>query len=73
MDWLDIAVPRKKKALSGFVTDFLQKRRGNVSAEMTLIAGMFLGLTSFWNGAAVIGGLLILLGFAVFQTGSWII
>ena len=26
------------------------------------MAGMFLGLTSFWNGAAVIGGLLILLG-----------
>ena len=38
------------------------------------MAGMFLGLTSFWNGAAVIGGLLILLGFAdFFRTGSWII
>ena len=37
---------------------------------MTLMAGMFLGLTSFWNGAAVIGGLLILLGFAVFSDGK---
>ena len=34
------------------------------------MAGMFLGLTSFWNGAAVIGGLLILLGFAVFSDGK---
>ena len=73
MDWLDIAVPRKKKALSGFVTDFFTKKAWKCICEMTLMAGMFLGLTSFWNGAAVIGGLLILLGFAVFQTGSWII
>ena len=34
------------------------------------MAGMFLGLTSFWNGAAVIGGLLILMGFAVFSDGK---
>ena len=31
---------------------------------------MLLGLTSFWNGAAVIGGLLILMGFAVFSDGK---
>ena len=32
--------------------------------------GMILGLCSFWNGAAVIGGLLILMGFAVFSEGK---
>lgn len=32
--------------------------------------GMLLGLCSFWNGAAVIGGLLILLGFAAFSDGK---
>ena len=38
--------------------------------ENALMAGMFLGLTSFWNGAAVIGGLLILMGFAIFSDGK---
>ena len=32
--------------------------------------GMFLGLCAFWNGAAVIGGLLILCGFAIFSDGK---
>ncbi len=32
-----------------------------------LLLGMLLGLTSFFNGAAVIGALLILLGFAIFS------
>ena len=32
--------------------------------------GLFLGLCAFWNGAAVIGGLLILCGFAVFSDGK---
>ena len=39
-------------------------------SENALLAGMILGLTSFWNGAAVIGGLLILMGFAVFSDGK---
>ena len=29
-----------------------------------------LGMTSFWNGAAVIGGLLILGGFGIFSDGK---
>lgn len=32
--------------------------------------GLFLGLGAFWNGAAVIGGLLILMGFAIFSDGK---
>ena len=38
--------------------------------ENALFAGMLLGMTSFWNGAAVIGGLLILFGFAAFSDGK---
>ena len=34
------------------------------------LMGMFLGLCAFWNGAAVIGGLLILCGFAIFSDGK---
>ncbi len=35
-----------------------------------LLAGVLLGGCSFWNGATVIGGLLILMGFAVFSDGK---
>ena len=34
--------------------------------DTALFAGMLLGLCSFWNGAAVIACLLILMGFAFF-------
>lgn len=32
-----------------------------------ILTGVFLGMLSFWNGACVIGGLLILAGFALFS------
>lgn len=35
-----------------------------------LLTGLLLGGCSFWNGATVIGGLLILMGFAVFSDGK---
>lgn len=38
--------------------------------EKALAAGLLIGLTAFWNGAAVIGGLLILMGFAVSSDGK---
>lgn len=38
--------------------------------ENALAAGLLIGMTSFWNGAAVIGGLLILMGFAVCSDGK---
>lgn len=38
--------------------------------DMALAAGMILGLCAFWNGAAVIAGLLILCGLAVFSDGK---
>ena len=33
-------------------------------------SSLLIGMTSFWNGAAVIGGLLILMGFAVCSDGK---
>ena len=41
-----------------------------ISPEDALFVGFFLGLCSFWNGAAVIGCLLILMGFAIFSDGK---
>ena len=38
--------------------------------DTALFAGMLLGLCSFWNGAAVIACLLILMGFAFFSDGK---
>lgn len=39
-------------------------------AGRALAVGILLGLSSFWNGAAVIGGLLILMGFGLFSDGK---
>ena len=36
-----------------------------------ILLGLFLGLTAFWNGAALIGGLLILAGLAVFSAAAY--
>lgn len=35
--------------------------------DLALLLGLIFGLSSFWNGACVIGGLLILAGFALFS------
>lgn len=43
------------------------KPQNPVSAVMI---GVLLGMCAFWNGTAVIGGLLILLGFAAFSDGK---
>lgn len=40
------------------------------SVESALLLGMILGLCAFWNGAALIGGLLVLCGFALFSDGK---
>ncbi len=47
----------------------LEAWRSRRLAEAILL-GLIIGLTSFWNGAAVIGGLLILAGMAVFSKGK---
>ena len=40
------------------------------NVKIAMLLGVFLGLTAFWNGAALIGGLLILAGMAVFSDGK---
>ena len=63
MDWLDIGCAEEEKGIVWLRNRFFTKKAWKcICPENALMAGMFLGLTSFWNGAAVIGGLLILLG-----------
>ena len=71
MDWLETGTMHEKK---GFVwmKERLFSKEGwrSRNLEQALLMGLFLGLCAFWNGAAVIGGLLILCGFAVFSDGK---
>lgn len=71
MDWLDQADFQKEKGIA-----WMRNRLFTSNAwewqhpGKAVLVGILLGLTSFWNGAAVIGGLLILLGFACFSDGK---
>ena len=71
MDWLETGTMHEEK---GFVwmKERLFSKEGwrSRNLEQALLMGLFLGLCAFWNGAAVIGGLLILCGFAVFSDGK---
>lgn len=71
MDWLEAGTMHEEK---GFVwmRERLFSKEGwrSRNLEQALLMGLFLGLCAFWNGAAVIGGLLILCGFAVFSDGK---
>ena len=71
LDWVEAGCAHREKGwhwLAGrvFSRDVWKSR----NLENALFAGMLLGMTSFWNGAAVIGGLLILFGFAAFSDGK---
>jgi len=67
LDWLEESCAEKDKEILWLRTDFLQKKHGCLRNPIQLFfAGMLLGLCSFWNGAAVIACLLILMGFAFF-------
>lgn len=71
MDWLEAGVSHEEKGiywLKGRI--FSKEAWKSRNLEQALMMGLFLGLCAFWNGAAVIGGLLILLGFAVFSDGK---
>ena len=71
MDWLEAGTMHEEK---GFVwmKERLFSKEGwrSRNLEQALLMGLFLGLCAFWNGAAVIGGLLILCGFAAFSDGK---
>ena len=55
----------------GSLRTFVRKESWRpVNPEGALLAGMLLGLCSFWNGAVVIGTLLILFAMALFSDGK---
>ena len=71
LDWLEAGCAHEETGIL-----WMKKRLFSWEAwkcrklEAALLAGVLLGLCSFWNGAAVIGGLLILMGFAIFSDGK---
>ncbi|MDO4648126.1 MAG: hypothetical protein Q4B26_05695 [Eubacteriales bacterium] len=71
MDWVDAGAFRKEKGLV-WVKNRLFSLEGWKSRDLSkaIFTGLFLGLCAFWNGAALIGCLLILAGFAVFSDGK---
>lgn len=71
MDWLEAGTAHEEKGLLWMKGRFFSKEGWKSrNPEQALLMGMFLGLCAFWNGAAVIGGLLILCGFAIFSDGK---
>ena len=71
MDWLEAGTTHEEKGLLWMKGRFFSKEGWKSrNPEQALLMGMFLGLCAFWNGAAVIGGLLILCGFAIFSDGK---
>ena len=71
MDWLETGTMHEEKGFA-WMKERLFSKEGwrSRNLEQALLMGLFLGLCAFWNGAAVIGGLLILCGFAVFSDGK---
>lgn len=71
MDWLEAGISYEEKGLQWLGKRFTAPETWKCrQPEKALFMGLFLGLGAFWNGAAVIGGLLILMGFAIFSDGK---
>ena len=71
LDWVDAGCSDREKGARWLRNRFLTAEAWRCrSPELALGAGLILGLTAFWNGAAEIGGLLILMGFAIFSDGK---
>ena len=71
MDWLEAGISHEEKGLQWLGQRFTAPETWKCrQPEKALFMGLFLGLGAFWNGAAVIGGLLILMGFAIFSDGK---
>lgn len=70
-DWIEAGTQRTDKGLAWFRGLLFTKeawQSRNLGAAV--FVGLIMGLCSFWNGAAVIGGLLILCGMALFSYGK---
>lgn len=71
LDWVEAGCGHQEKGLRWFwMRLFSAEAWKSRSLETALAIGLLLGLCAFWNGAAVIGGLLILMGFALFSDGK---
>ena len=71
LDWVEQGCRHKEKGLVWSRDRLFSKEAWKCRyVENALAAGLLIGMTSFWNGAAVIGGLLILMGFAVCSDGK---
>ena len=71
LDWAEQGCRHKEKGLVWFRNRIFSKDAWKCRyVENALAAGLLIGMTSFWNGAAGIGGLLILMGFAVCSDGK---
>lgn len=71
LDYLEAGTAHEEKGVTWIKERLFTKEAWRCrNPEKALLLGLILGLTSFWNGAAVIGGLLILLGFAAFSDGK---
>lgn len=71
LDWVDAGCSCEEKGILWIRNRLFTKEAWKSrDLEKALVMGMILGLSSFWNGAAVIGGLLILMGFAAFSDGK---
>ena len=71
MDWLEAGLVHEERGLVWLKGRLFSRTAWKSrNLETALLLGMFLGLLAFWNGAALIGGLLILMGFGIFSDGK---
>ncbi len=68
LDWLEWGDRHTEKGLRWLKERWFTKEAWiSKDCGRAIAVGALMGLCAFWNGAAVIGGLLILMGFAVFS------
>ena len=71
MEWLDAGCSHSENGIVWIGKRIFSKDAwAGRNVKIVVLLGVFLGLTAFWNGAALIGGLLILAGMAVFSDGK---
>ena len=71
MDWLEAGLVHEERGLVWLKGRLFSRTAWKSrNLETALLLGMFLGLLAFWNGAALIGGLLILMGFGIISDGK---
>ena len=71
MEWLEAGCSHSENGIVWIGKRIFSKDAwAGRNVKIAVLLGVFLGLTAFWNGAALIGGLLILAGMAVFSDGK---